>query len=121
MPVIITLVTMPRHGGKYRISSLVPAEEPPECPENILRHVTDAIFRCLRLGGNTLGNRQGRGGIPLAGGGVYRVHPDRQRERAPVAVGHDGFRLVKADPDAAGERLSVADEPGVLVIVGGAC
>jgi hypothetical protein len=49
---------------------------------------------------------------------VHHLCPDRQRERGAVAAGNNCCRLIKSNPNTAGERARVTEKPGVFVIVG---
>src|ERR1700745_1786807 len=55
----------------------------------------------------------------MLGGLVHYLNPDGQRKRCAVPMWNDRYRLIKADPNTAGQRARITEEPGVLVIVRG--
>ena len=49
---------------------------------------------------------------------IHHLRPNRQRERGAIATRNNCCRLIKSNPNAAGQCAGVTEKPCVFVIVG---
>src|SRR6266478_9591198 len=82
-------------------------------------------------GGKLVGNRTDRRVLQWHGGlqrfgwimlcrFVHNLNPNRQCERGTISVWNDRCRLIEPDPHATSQCVGITNEPGILVIIGGA-